>query len=216
MTARVRPRGRLLAVEGIDGSGKSTFAPALARALRRRGWSVALRREPNDPALGALAQATSVDDPWTGGVYFTLDRLVARPHLEDDLASHDLVVTDRSFYSTLAYQGSALPPPRARRLARLQRSATLVPGRVILLRVEPTLALRRLAARRTIRAPLERKATLERVARAYRRLARAPGWLVVDGHLPTSAAVDLVNLRLRAWLGSSPRRRRAPRARRRR
>jgi dTMP kinase len=215
MTGARRPRGRLVAVEGIDGSGKSTFAPALVLALRRRGWSVALRREPNDRALGALAQTASVHDPWTGGVYFTLDRLLARPALEKDLGAHDLVVTDRSFYSTLAYQGSALGAALARRLDRLQRGATVVPGRVILLEISPAVALRRLGTRSARRAPLERRATLERVARAYRRLARSPRWVVLDARVATGPAIDLALGRLERWLGPPPRRARSGSRRRR-
>ena len=127
MNRRTRRRGVYVVVEGIDGSGKSRLTRSLAASLRRRGWSVAVRREPHDRTLGALAQATSPRDPWTGGVYFTLDRILAHRELERDLRTHDVVVSDRSFYSTLAYQGSALPATRARRLARLQSTATTVP-----------------------------------------------------------------------------------------
>jgi dTMP kinase len=192
MTRRARAPGRLIAVEGIDGAGKTTFVRRLAVALRRRGWSVGLRREPNDPVLGELAQRASVGDPWTGGVYFTLDRQLARAGLEEALRSFDVVVSDRSFYSTLAYQGSALRPRLARRLARLQRSATVVPDRVVLLDLEPRRGLDRLARRSTRRAPLERRSTLRRVARAYRRLARPPQWIVVDARAPVGISLRTV------------------------
>ena len=81
MTKRARGRGWLVAVEGIDGAGKSTMVRALGVALRRRGLSVARRHEPSDPTVGALAQAASVRDPWVGGVYFTVDRYLARAAL---------------------------------------------------------------------------------------------------------------------------------------
>ncbi len=175
-----RPHGRLVALEGIDGAGKSTLARALVRTLRRRGFSVALRHEPSDPKLGSLAQSVSREDSWTGAVYFTVDRYLARPALERALARHDVVVSDRSFYSTLAYQGSALSPRDRRRLQELERTATRVPDRVILLDIDPRLALRRLGGRARFRGPLEERKTLERVARAYRSLARDPRWLVLD------------------------------------
>jgi dTMP kinase len=213
MSASGKPRrGRLVALEGIDGAGKSTLSRALARTLRRYGLSVARRREPTDPKLGALAQSVSRDDPWTGAVYFTVDRYVARAALERLLARHDVVITDRSFYSTLAYQGSALPLRERRRLAELERTATREPDRLILLEIRPRVALRRLGGRAHRRGPLEKSRTLDRVARAYRTLARGPRWLVLDAEAPVSelvrAAVAHVGLPPRRGRRSPPRHRR--------
>jgi dTMP kinase len=190
-------RGRLVALEGIDGAGKSTLVRALAAALRRRGLSVAVRHEPSYPTLGRLAQSVSRDDPWSGAVYFTVDRHIARPALDRDLRRHDVVLTDRSFYSTLAYQGSALPPRERRRLEELERTATVTPDAVILLEIPSRAALRRLGGRGRTRGPLEERATLERVARAYRRLARDPRWVVLDARAPVAQLVQTALGRLR-------------------
>jgi dTMP kinase len=205
-----------VAVEGIDGSGKSTLVRALAISLRRRGHSVALRREPTDRLLGSLAQSTSVRDPWTGGVYFTIDRHLARPGLEHALANHGVVLTDRSFYSTLAYQGSALTPKDRRRLEGLQRRATVIPDRVVLLDLEPAEAVRRLGVRALRRGPLERLRVLRRVARAYRALAREGDWIVVDARQPTKILVQDVGRQLAGALPVPARRRNPSRTRRRR
>jgi len=210
MTASRTRRGRLVALEGIDGVGKSTLARALASALRRRGWSVGLHREPNNPRLGALAQSASVQDPWTGAVYFTIDRHLARPELARLLQRHDVVLADRSLFSPLAYQGSRLPAPDRVRLEALQHRATIPPDRVVLLDLDLGPALARVGGRRRSRGPLERRRTLEIVARAYRQLARRRGWVVLDATRPTR---QLVAESLRALsLDRSPgRRRRRPR-----
>jgi dTMP kinase len=184
MTPDRRRRGVLVALEGIDGTGKSTLVRRLAAGLRRRGLSVAVHREPADERLGRLAQEASVRDAWTGAIYFTVDRHLVQAKIRRDLDRHDVVLSDRSYFSTLAYQGSALPPRDRGRLERLQRDATIAPDRVILLELAPSEALKRLGGRSTVRAPLERRRTLERVARAYRTLSRRPGWVVLDARLP--------------------------------
>jgi dTMP kinase len=206
VTAKRPRRGRLIAIEGIDGSGKSSLVRGLGRALRRHGWSVALRHEPADRSLGLLAQLAGRADAWTGGVYFTLDRFLARPELERDLASNDLVVTDRSFYSTLAYQGSALGLRERRRLAALQRLASIEPDRVVLLDLAPEAAIRRLGGRSGGRGPLEQRAILRRVARSYRALARSGGWIVVDAGLPRAVVLAEALHRLERTLPSRRRR----------
>jgi len=173
-----------VALEGIDGAGKSTLLGALGRAMRRRGRSVRLRREPVDPLIGRLAQEAGARDPWTGAVYFTVDRHLAAPRLRADLERFDLVLSDRSFYSTVAYQGSRLAPRDRARLEELQRKATVAPDRVLLLDLPPEWLRRRLTGRGAARGPLERAQLLARVALAYRRLARREGWAVLDARLP--------------------------------
>ncbi|MCI4330425.1 MAG: dTMP kinase [Thermoplasmata archaeon] len=198
---RRRPnRGVLIALEGIDGSGKSTLQRRLVRRWRNRTWTVATRREPSDPDLGRLAQQLAPKDPWASAMVFTLDRLIARPKLDTALAEHDVVLTDRTFYSTLAYQGSAVPAGVAARMHRLQRGVTVVPDRVVLLHLSPDEALKRVGARGRGRAPLERRRTLSRVDRAYRRLALEHRWLVVDGSRPAEFVAAEVDSALAPWI----------------
>lgn len=206
-----RRRGRLVALEGIDGAGKSTLAAALVRAAARHGIRAVARREPADRTLGRLAQEAGRRDPWTGAVYFTLDRFLARRSLERDLARFPWVFTDRSFYSTLAYQGSALGADGVRRIEELSRRATRRPDRVVLLELDPAEALRRLGRRGGGRGPLERRRTLERVARRYRALAARDRWLILDARRPTRELVDAVSSDLglaRPTAGRKRRRRR--------
>ncbi len=199
MPARMS-RGILIALEGIDGSGKTSVARRLARRLRTAGLSVAVCREPNDPALGRRAISAATRDPWTAAVYFTVDRFLARPAVEDALRTHDVVISDRSFYSTLAYQGSALPVKQARALANLQRSAAICPDRIVLLELPTATAVTRLAGRPAPKSPLERRAMLRRAARAYRRLQSPPHWILVDASPPLHQVEREVARKLRPWV----------------
>jgi dTMP kinase len=201
-------RGLYVALEGVDGAGKSTLLTGLGRALRRRGYSVRLRREPADPTIGQLAQEAGAKDPWTGAVYFTVDRHLAAPRLRSDLSRYDVVLSDRSYYSTLAYQGSRLPPAERARVEALQRLATVEPDRVILLDLPPPWLLRRWAVRGRRRGPLERVHRLTAVAGAYRTLARRHRWIVLDARRPRTVLVADALAALGTRLRPAKRRRR--------
>ncbi|MCI4349502.1 MAG: dTMP kinase [Thermoplasmata archaeon] len=189
-------RGQLVALEGIDGAGKSTLARAIAKALRARGRTVVRTAEPADPELGRKGAAITARDPWQAALWFTLDRAIARERIERALERAEVVLQDRSFYSTLAYQGSALPPTVRRRLERLERTVAREPDLVVLVDLDPGLALARLRGRRSTASLLERPAVLRRAHRAYRRYARALRWLSVDGRQAPDANATIVVRRI--------------------
>jgi dTMP kinase len=111
---RALSAGRFIALEGIDGSGKSTQARLLAEALEARGLSVAATREPGGTLLGErvreilLSGEPGALTPVAEATLFAAARAelvarVVRPALE----AGDWVVTDRFLDSSLAYQGAA-------------------------------------------------------------------------------------------------------------
>ncbi|HYK93606.1 MAG TPA: dTMP kinase [Thermoplasmata archaeon] len=179
-------RGRLVAIEGIDGAGKSTLQAQLAKALRKQRVRVRLWREPSDPGLGRRAQRAGPTRPWTAALFFTLDRARSRSRLDRLLSDCDVVLSDRSFYSTLAYQGSAVGPAERRRMGDVQRAVARRPDVVLWLRLPPEAALLRIRRRGARPAPLERQRTLRRVAAAYARLARSNRWVTLDATRPVA------------------------------
>jgi dTMP kinase len=101
-----------ISFEGPDGGGKSTQARLLVEHLKSRGLNVLLTREPGGTAIGDQIRRTLMDlgntamDPHTEILLFSASRAqivhqVIRPHLE----SGGVVVCDRFYDSTLAYQG---------------------------------------------------------------------------------------------------------------
>ena len=109
----------LIAIEGIDGSGKGTQARLLADALKQRGLSVELLSFPRydetffgaavgrflNGEFGSLAEA----NPYLVSLLFAGDRFESRQLLHEKLQSNDLVVLDRYVSSNIAHQGSKLP-----------------------------------------------------------------------------------------------------------
>ena len=143
-------RGVLLSFEGGEGSGKSTQARSLADHLKELGYAVTLTREPGGTPLGERIREVLLgrDDelsPLEEFLLFStaraqLVRTVIRPALE---ASH-IVVVDRYYYSSYAYQGGG----GALSLDYMQAVTAgvvgdCVPDVVLLLDVEPHTGLSR-------------------------------------------------------------------------
>lgn len=104
-------RGLYIALEGVEGVGKSTVAAALEELIADAGHNVMTVREPGGTPTGERIRHVLLDtddevSPWTEALLFSAARAqLARDIVEPALAMGTWVVTDRSVYSSLAYQG---------------------------------------------------------------------------------------------------------------
>jgi dTMP kinase len=197
----VTARGRLLALEGIDGCGKSTQARALSSALGAR-----LTHEPGGTPLGATLRQVllSADAPAVSlraeALLMAADRaehvaLVVEPAL----AAGEWVVSDRFSGSTLAYQGygRGLAPAELTELVTWA-TAGLAPDLSILVDVTVEEAAARLASSATDRLEGLGPEFAQRVREGFLTLAvEDPAhWVVVDGTMEEAALtahiVDMV------------------------
>lgn len=190
-----RPRGRLIALEGIDGCGKSTQARILAEAL-----GAVLTHEPGATQLGQALRALVLDPirpapvPRAEALLMAADRA---QHVEEvirpAIAEGRWVVTDRYSGSTLAYQGwgRGLNTDALRRLVSWAAGG-VDPDLSVLVDVGPEVARQRL----TLSSPdrLERLDAdfHERVRHGFVALARADEvhWAVVDGAAEVAAVAE--------------------------
>ncbi|MCC5993198.1 MAG: dTMP kinase [Rhodobacteraceae bacterium] len=106
--------GVFISFEGIDGSGKSTQARALAEDLRAQGHKVVLTREPGGATGAEAIRRLLVEgdpDRWSPETEILLFNAARRDHLEKTilpaLARGEIVITDRFADSTRVYQGTA-------------------------------------------------------------------------------------------------------------
>ncbi len=174
------PRGRLITIEGLDGSGKTTLAIALQTALEERGLQVALLREPGgvaaaerirelvkDPTLRIGARAEAL-------LYAAARAQLVEEAVEPRLAAGTWVLLDRFVDSSLAYQGAGreLGVEEVRAVNEFATRG-LVPDRTLLLVVEPSLRLSRMGTRGEEPDRLERESQpfFERISAAYAELA---------------------------------------------
>lgn len=180
-------RGFFIVLEGIDGSGKTTQARWLAEALRQKGYEVVLTREPSDGPLGRRLRRYLAASPRRLSselelAWFLADRrdhveTIIRPALEQG----KVVISDRYYYSSAAYQGARGLDPEA--ILRLNEAFAPRPDLVLLLEVPVAEALRRRGQMHGPPQLSEAREYLERVQASYRRLG---GGTVhrLDGGLP--------------------------------
>ena len=97
--------------EGIDGAGKTTQIQMLAEWLEANGFRVETLREPTDSKVGDLIhEILQQPDAQTEevqrilGLLFAADRLFIMDRLEDE---SKIIISDRSFLSSLVYQDDA-------------------------------------------------------------------------------------------------------------
>ncbi|MEU0927599.1 dTMP kinase [Streptomyces malaysiensis] len=197
--------GFFIAVEGGDGSGKSTQVEALAEWIRAKGHEVVVTREPGATAVGKRLRSILLDVSSAGishraeALLYAADRAehvdtVVRPALERGA----VVISDRYIDSSVAYQGAGRDLA-ATEIARISRWATngLVPHLTVLLDVSPETARERFteAPDRLESEPAEFH---QRVRAGFLALAAADParYLVVDaGQLP-EAVTSVVRHRL--------------------
>lgn len=141
--------GFLLVIEGIDGAGKSTLQRRLADWCREQGRTVVTSREPTDGPHGRALRESAR----TGrlGAEAELELFLKDRHehvanlIRPALERGDVIILDRYYFSTAAYQGARGIDP-AKILAANEAFAPH-PDLVLLLDLDPSAGHRRIGAR---------------------------------------------------------------------
>ena len=190
--ARAAARGRLISFEGIDGSGKSTQARLLAEALRGRGHTVTLTREPGgSEGAEEIRRLVLEGDParWSPETEILLFTAARRDHLEKTiqpaLTRGEVVITDRFADSTRIYQGVARRDLR-RVVDDLHRLMIgIEPDLTFLIDLDPATGLARALGRATPEQRFEDmgQAMQARMRAGFLALAaeQPARWRVIDG-----------------------------------
>ena len=145
--------GFFIAIEGGDGSGKSTQIKRISQSLADEGFNVEATREPGGTELGRQIRSVLFDSeppsPRTEALLFAADRAHHVASLVDpSLEGGNIVITDRYIDSTIAYQAAGRDfDPKT--ILALSRWATqgLVPHLTIVLDIDPETAAMRMGKR---------------------------------------------------------------------
>ena len=178
-------RGLLVVLEGIDGVGKSSALRAVRAASEGSGRELVSSREPTDGPWGRrLRESATLGrlSPEEELELFVRDR---RQHVEEllqpALERGALLLLDRYYFSTAAYQGARGADPEA--VLSLNEAFAPVPDLVLLLDCDPLVSLERVRMRGGAADEFEKLEELQAVRRIFLSLRR-PFIRLIDASRP--------------------------------
>lgn len=178
-------------VEGLDGAGGETQTKRLVELLKNKGKEIVVLSYPNpESSIGKVIYSYLNKEinlkPDVQMALYVADFALDREKINAALQSGKVVVADRYFLSTLAYQCGVkgVPLEKALEFAKLMRLP--VPDVVIYLDVSPETSIKRKSGEnKTLDRHEEDKTLLAKVREAYQTLAKnktfGKAWFVVDG-----------------------------------
>jgi dTMP kinase len=176
--------GLFIVIEGIDGTGKSTQASRLGEWFRTQGREVVVSREPTAGPWGKKVRESAASgrlSPEEELEYFLNDR---RQHVEEliapSLAAGKVVILDRYYFSTMAYQGARGFDPSE--IRRQNEAFAPVPDRLLILDLDVDSALERIGARGDTANEFEKRENLERCQEIFLSLRGEDFVRLIDSH----------------------------------
>jgi dTMP kinase len=167
-------KGLLLVIEGIDGAGKTTQAERLHKLLSEDGWDVIRSKEPTDGQWGRKLRESATTGRLSPAEELELFMRDRREHvqtlLNPALEQGKIVIVDRYYFSTAAYQGARGLDPEE--ILRKNEEFAPPPGLLVFLDVEPEEGVRRIRQRGDRENLFEERAALAAVAKVFRSINR--------------------------------------------
>ena len=173
-----------IAFEGLDGSGSSTQSRLLAEKLEVNGHAVFLTKEPtSDSPIGKLIREV-LQHKWECSpeglqLLFSADRAEhLKNKIEPALKSGQIVITDRYFFSTIAYGALAiLDMDWLKALSKHFR----IPDITFLFKLDPKICIERIQGRGSSFELFENHEKLKAIRETYEKIAQEyPNFHVID------------------------------------
>lgn len=176
------PKSCLIAIEGIDGAGKTTLANMLTLYFETLGRDVICQHEPTSGKWGQLLRQSAKDgrlDPELELEYFLNDR---KEHVKEvigpALAEGKVVILDRYYFSTMAYQGARGHDPA--KIRQDNEEFAPVPDHLFLLDIDVSAALQRIRSRGDVANHFEKVESLQKCRDIFLGLVGEPFVHVLD------------------------------------
>jgi dTMP kinase len=176
--------GAFIVFEGADGAGKSSLCRRISEELSSKGLETVLTAEPTHEGIGAFIRsgdAGSISQR-TEALLFVADRNDHTEKIKKMVSEGKVVLCDRYFASTVAYQSAKLDGDSSDRewLIEINRQFIAEPDATILLDIDPKVGMNRVGVRGEEISKFERLDFQNQVRENYLRLAKEFGFSVVD------------------------------------
>ena len=179
--------GMFIVFEGIDGTGKSTVCRDLYDMLVSEGRDAILTAEPTKDEIGMLIRSCAIRNitPETEALLFVADRADHTVKIREWVRNGSIVLCDRYYASTLAYQSVTVDGPGLDMdwLISLNEPVIIEPDITFLLDVSPEVGMERVNARGQL-SKFESTGYLSKVRENYLKLARERKFVVIDADRP--------------------------------
>ncbi len=186
-------KGVLIAIEGIDGSGKTSVAKRITKWLMENNIKAVYTSEPSKSPIGLLIKEKIISAPMRRdarieALLFAADRLwhviyEIIPYLEEGT----VVIADRYYFSSIAYQGALGAPIEW--IKELNKFAP-EPELSIYIDITPQEAIRRKRKQGDVKKLFENIEYLSKVREIYLELVRQNRLVLVNGMKPLDEVVD--------------------------
>jgi dTMP kinase len=197
-----------IAIEGIDGAGKSSVISNLQAKLLVKNIKAVLTREPGGTELGQKLRTIIETIPHEAPVELFLFAADRQEHylkiIKPAIAANKLVISDRSVYSSVAYQGYG-HGLNIEDIVLVNKIAlqNKFPDLLVYLKLDPAVAIERIKLSRSTVTHFEKLDYLEKVAKGFDELTNKSlsknsltkivnEVLVVDANLSSSQIADLI------------------------
>jgi dTMP kinase len=175
-------QGLFIVIEGIDGTGKSTQSKRLAEWFRSCGREVVLSREPTDGPWGKKLRESATTGRLSAEEELECFLNDRREHVEMSikpaLAEGKIVILDRYYFSTMAYQGARGFDPAE--IRRRNEAFAPQPDLLLILDLSVESAHGRIGARGDTANEFEQRDTLTRCREIFLSLRDEPFACVID------------------------------------
>ena len=187
------PKSILIAVEGIDGTGKSSAVPIIEEVCKRCGYDTLTTREPYTQEVIDLVHSSQKGNLCEAMIRDRVQHLhdVILPHLSKSKSS---VITDRYLYSSVAYNADEVPPEK---IFEEHKDRGIPDADILVLLDMPVrIAQQRIMKTRGFLDPIEKR-SMTHARKLFRSMAdRHPCAVIVDASKP----LEIVHEELRQKL----------------